>query len=122
MLQVKKRERKLEQRRKQRALTKVAKAVGSGGAAEGGGGAAEDGGAAAEAGGAAAEQRPQKRKRAPHGFMLFMKEKRAVVAAENSDFTFAQISKEVGVRWKALSDEQRAVFTSKAKAAAEAAP
>jgi len=44
------------------------------------------------------------------GFMLFSKENREKVKAENPDITFGQIGKKLGEMWRALSDEEKAEY------------
>ena len=42
--------------------------------------------------------------------MLFAKETRPIVKEENPTFTFGEIGKEMGARWRALSDEAKAAY------------
>ena len=44
------------------------------------------------------------------GYMLFAKETRPIVKEENPTFTFGEIGKEMGARWRALSDEAKAAY------------
>ena len=41
------------------------------------------------------------------GYMLFCKEQRPIVKEENPDMTFGELGKELGKRWKALSDADK---------------
>lgn len=41
------------------------------------------------------------------GYMLFCKEQRPIVKKEMPDLTFGQIGKELGKRWKALSEKEK---------------
>eukprot|EP00584_Thalassiosira_punctigera_P006296 CAMPEP_0172528858 /NCGR_PEP_ID=MMETSP1067-20121228/3092_1 /TAXON_ID=265564 ORGANISM="Thalassiosira punctigera, Strain Tpunct2005C2" /NCGR_SAMPLE_ID=MMETSP1067 /ASSEMBLY_ACC=CAM_ASM_000444 /LENGTH=67 /DNA_ID=CAMNT_0013312825 /DNA_START=127 /DNA_END=330 /DNA_ORIENTATION=+ len=43
-------------------------------------------------------------------YMLFAKETRPKVIEENPDFTFGEVGKELGKRWRALSDEEKAEY------------
>eukprot|EP00429_Kryptoperidinium_foliaceum_P090675 CAMPEP_0176188666 /NCGR_PEP_ID=MMETSP0121_2-20121125/3033_1 /TAXON_ID=160619 /ORGANISM="Kryptoperidinium foliaceum, Strain CCMP 1326" /LENGTH=74 /DNA_ID=CAMNT_0017527249 /DNA_START=59 /DNA_END=283 /DNA_ORIENTATION=+ len=47
------------------------------------------------------------------GFMLFSKENRAKVKAENPDITFGQTGKKLGEMWRALSDKEKEEYKSK---------
>lgn len=42
--------------------------------------------------------------------MLFAKETRPKVIAENPDLTFGEVGKELGARWRALTDAQKAEY------------
>ena len=42
--------------------------------------------------------------------MLFAKETRPKVKEEHPDFTFGEVGKELGKRWRALTDEQKAAY------------
>ena len=43
-------------------------------------------------------------------YMLFAKETRPKVKEEHPDFTFGETGKELGKRWRALTDEQKAEY------------
>ena len=47
-------------------------------------------------------------------YMAFCKETRSKIVAENPAFTFGEVGKELGKRWKALTDEQKESFRSSA--------
>ncbi|KAJ8606652.1 hypothetical protein CTAYLR_009605 [Chrysophaeum taylorii] len=49
----------------------------------------------------------KKAKKPLKGFMLFSKEHRETVKAENPDLTFGGIGKELGKMWRALSPEEK---------------
>jgi len=57
-----------------------------------------------------AHPEPEKPKRAPTSFMLFSKEQRERVLAENPKASTTEISKHLGIMWKALTDEQKGVY------------
>jgi len=42
--------------------------------------------------------------------MLFAKETRPKVKEENPDITFGEVGKELGKRWRALTDEEKAEY------------
>lgn len=42
--------------------------------------------------------------------MLFAKETRPKVIEDNPDFTFGEVGKELGKRWRALTDDQKAEY------------
>ena len=42
--------------------------------------------------------------------MLFAKETRPKVIAEKPDLTFGEVGKELGARWRALSEEQKGAY------------
>ena len=44
------------------------------------------------------------------GYMLFAKEMRAKVIAETPDLSFGEVGKELGARWRALSEEQKGAY------------
>jgi hypothetical protein len=44
------------------------------------------------------------------GYMLFAKETRPKVIAEKPDLTFGEVGKELGARWRALSEEQKGAY------------
>jgi hypothetical protein len=44
------------------------------------------------------------------GYMAFAKEMRPKVLEENSGLTFGEVGKELGARWRALTDEQKAAY------------
>jgi hypothetical protein len=41
------------------------------------------------------------------GYMLFCKETRPLIIKETPDMAFGQVGKELGKRWKALTDEEK---------------
>ena len=43
-------------------------------------------------------------------YMLFAKETRPKVIAEKPDLTFGEVGKELGARWRALSEEQKGAY------------
>lgn len=47
------------------------------------------------------------------GYMVFAKEMRPKVVEENPDFTFGEVGKELGKRWRALSDEAKEEYKAK---------
>ncbi len=49
------------------------------------------------------------------GYMVFAIEQRSTVEKDNPNLKFADISVELGKRWKALSDAQRAEYNTKGK-------
>ncbi|KAL3786565.1 hypothetical protein ACHAW5_000511 [Stephanodiscus triporus] len=44
------------------------------------------------------------------GYMLFAKEMRPKVIGEKPELTFGEVGKELGARWRALSEEQKAAY------------
>jgi len=42
--------------------------------------------------------------------MIFVKEMRPKVLEENSGLSFGEVGKELGKRWRALSDEAKAAY------------
>ncbi|KAI2502170.1 DNA binding protein [Fragilaria crotonensis] len=68
-----------------------------------------------------AEMPPKKEKAAPKkkstggkkkvsGYMLFCKETRPIIIKESPDLAFGAVGKELGKRWKALSDEEKEAY------------
>lgn len=55
-------------------------------------------------------------KRGLSAYMFFANEQRENVRAENPHFTFGQVGKCLGERWKALNDKQRVPYDAKAAA------
>jgi len=45
--------------------------------------------------------------------MLFAKEMRPVVKEENPEFSFGEIGKELGARWRALTDDEKEAYKTK---------
>lgn len=44
------------------------------------------------------------------GYMLFCKETRPVIIKESPDLAFGAVGKELGKRWRALTDEEKEAF------------
>lgn len=42
--------------------------------------------------------------------MLFAKEMRPALKEENPEMSFGEVGKELGARWRALSDEEKAKY------------
>jgi HMG (high mobility group) box len=65
------------------------------------------------------KQRRALRKRGPkpnlNAYQLFVKDRRATVSKEYPDMDFASLGKEMGKRWKLLSEGEKKVFTEKAQ-------
>lgn len=57
---------------------------------------------------------PNKPKRSKNAFMLFSAAKRAEIKEANPDMKSTDISKELGVLWKALSDDDKKPFEQQA--------
>lgn len=57
-----------------------------------------------------------KEKKKPSGYILFGADARVALKKENPSLKAPEVMKEVGNRWKALSDKQRAEYNEKAKA------
>ena len=53
---------------------------------------------------------PNKPKRSKNAFMLFSAAKRAEIKEANPDMKSTDISKELGLLWKALSDDEKKTF------------
>ena len=51
-----------------------------------------------------------KPKRAPGPYMLFCKAERPKIVAANPKFTFGEVGKELGAKWRGMSDAQKAKF------------
>lgn len=56
---------------------------------------------------AAKEAKP---KRAPGPYMLFCKAERPKIVAANPNFTFGEVGKALGAKWKTLSDNEKAKY------------
>jgi hypothetical protein len=61
------------------------------------------------------EKRKKKGTPKASGFLLFCKEKRVKIKKEKPELSFGDISKEVGKRWKRLSDDKKAEYNLQAK-------
>ncbi|CAG8958514.1 hypothetical protein HYALB_00001458 [Hymenoscyphus albidus] len=57
---------------------------------------------------------PNAPKRGLSAYMFFANEQRENVREENPGISFGQVGKQLGERWKALSDKQRAPYEAKA--------
>ena len=57
-------------------------------------------------------------KRAPSAYIIFSSEIRPTVKEENPDMKFGDIAKECAIRWKSLTDEEKAVYNAKSAAIA----
>ena len=57
-----------------------------------------------------AKKKASGQKKKVSGYMLFCKETRPKVIKEKPDLTFGQDGKELGKRWRALSDKQKAAY------------
>ncbi|KAJ1553911.1 Non-histone chromosomal protein 6 [Nowakowskiella sp. JEL0078] len=57
-----------------------------------------------------AKKDPNEPKKPLSFFMLFSSEQRAKIKEENPEFSFGEIGKEVGARWKALNDAEKKVY------------
>lgn len=55
-------------------------------------------------------------KRAPSAFILFARDERPRIRDKESTLGFGEISKRVGLHWKELSEEEKAVYEDKANA------
>jgi len=51
-----------------------------------------------------------KPKREPGPYMKFCKAERPKIVAANPKFTFGEVGKELGAKWRAMSDAQKAKF------------
>ncbi len=51
-----------------------------------------------------------KAKKPLSGYMLFAKEIRPTIKEENPEMSFGELGKELGARWRALSDEEKAEY------------
>ena len=60
------------------------------------------------------EEKPKKAKRAPTGYHLYSASIRASVTAELGSTALKLVGKELGARWKALSEEERDEWVAKA--------
>lgn len=60
------------------------------------------------------EKDPNAPKRPLTAYFLFMGDERAKVKASNPDFTIAEISKELGERWKTLDAGKKEMYQEKA--------
>mmetsp|Transcript_7836 Transcript_7836/g.20479 ORF Transcript_7836/g.20479 Transcript_7836/m.20479 type:complete len:151 (-) Transcript_7836:263-715(-) len=71
--------------------------------------------------GDAADEGPSgKRKRAPTGYLMYINSIRPEVKAQNPSLGPSAMMSSLAARWKALSEEQQKVWTSRAAAAARA--
>ncbi|KAJ1548217.1 Non-histone chromosomal protein 6 [Nowakowskiella sp. JEL0078] len=57
-----------------------------------------------------AKKDPNEPKKPLSSFMLFSSEQRAKIKEENPEFSFGEIGKEVGARWRALNDAEKKVY------------
>ncbi len=55
-------------------------------------------------------------KRTPSSYLLFTKEKRAQVKAENPTASFGDINRKLGQMWQALGEAEKSVYTKQAEA------
>ena len=55
----------------------------------------------------ASKEQTKKEKRPPNNYIVFAKKYRDVVKSEHPEFSFGEISKEVGRRWKEMSAEEK---------------
>ena len=55
----------------------------------------------------ASKEQTKKEKRPPNNYIVFAKKYRDVVKGEHPEFSFGEISKEVGRRWKEMSAEEK---------------
>lgn len=60
---------------------------------------------------------PEKVKRGPTAFFVFMGEKRGEVKAAHPDASVKVIASELGAMWRALTDDQKKAYQEKAKVA-----
>ena len=60
-----------------------------------------------------------KKKRGLTGYLLFAREKRAEVKAELGDVKPTEVITEVAKRWKAMTDDERVTWNTRAKAEGE---
>ena len=51
-----------------------------------------------------------KAKKPLSGYMLFAKEMRPKLKEESPDLSFGEVGKELGARWRALSDDEKAKY------------
>lgn len=61
-----------------------------------------------------AKKDPNAPKRALSAFFFFSNDKRQEVSAEHPEWKVGQIAQELGLRWKALPDDERVIFEKKA--------
>lgn len=62
-----------------------------------------------------AKKDPNAPKRALSAFFFFSNDKRQEVSGEHPEWKVGQIAQELGLRWKALSDDERIIFEKKAQ-------
>ena len=75
-------------------------------------------------GGAAAKKKKKKKKRkgGTSGWIEFCRNQRDAVVAETPDLAFGDVTKALSVKWKVVSDEDKAEWNAKAKAINDARP
>lgn len=61
------------------------------------------------------EGKKEKRKKCRSGYDIFCSEQRLLIKKEHSDWKFAQVSKELGLRWKSLSCDEKNKYINQAK-------
>eukprot|EP00563_Minutocellus_polymorphus_P004729 CAMPEP_0181037506 /NCGR_PEP_ID=MMETSP1070-20121207/9439_1 /TAXON_ID=265543 /ORGANISM="Minutocellus polymorphus, Strain NH13" /LENGTH=75 /DNA_ID=CAMNT_0023115229 /DNA_START=129 /DNA_END=356 /DNA_ORIENTATION=+ len=61
----------------------------------------------------AAKAKSDKPKKPLTGYMKFVKEMRPTVLEEKPDLTFGEVGKELGARWRALTDDEKAAYKAK---------
>lgn len=59
---------------------------------------------------------PDAPKRSLSAYMFFANETRDIVRAENPGISFGQVGKQLGDRWKALEDDDKIPYNTKAEA------
>lgn len=59
------------------------------------------------------EEAAEKPKKPASAYMLFSKEMRPTVVEENPDMSFGEVGRELGARWRALSDDEKAKYKKK---------
>ena len=65
------------------------------------------------------DNKKTKRKQAPTAFLLYAKDTRPKLKAENPEITFADIGRRLGEGWKDMPEEERKSYEEKAKQAAK---
>ena len=62
-----------------------------------------------------AKKDPNAPKKPLSAYIIFTKERRSAVVAENPGLSLTEVTKELGARWKAIGAEEKSVFEAKAK-------
>jgi hypothetical protein len=106
-------ESKVDEEQKAKFRTKYAASADAKANANAGSNAGSNATAGADESASASASRPKK----TSAFILFSINRRAAIKAENPDFSFGEIGREIGKQWKELKEAEKAVWKEKADTA-----